>query len=383
MKKHLRQIATAALACALSLTTLAACGNKNASGEATDNASSQADTATAGKNVSDENATYVSQLDIEKYIDIKDYKNIEVTVSSYDVTDEMVDYYFTQQLSQLAPSVASEKFVTDRAVANGDLINLDFAGYKDGVAFDGGTAEGYTLLIGSHSFIDGFEDGLIGVNPGESVDLNLTFPENYGQADLAGADVVFTCKVNGIIPEEEVVALFNVTSGTAAAKGFDGMKATLKSLIEESYESQYQSELENAIAEKLQEMAEFKEEFPNSLIIKYQENAREVLQQYADMYQTDIDTLASQMLGITADQFIQDNSYNQLKIDAALAFVAAKEGIEIDDKELADRIDQYITDSGVDPESEELATLEPLEYKDSFIAGDAMEYLKTVVKVNK
>ena len=70
MKKHLRQIATAALACALSLTTLAACGNKNASGEAADNASSQADTATAGKNVSDENATYVSQLDIEKYIDI-------------------------------------------------------------------------------------------------------------------------------------------------------------------------------------------------------------------------------------------------------------------------------------------------------------------------
>lgn len=86
-------------------------------------------------------------------------------------------------------------------VKEGDLVNIDYVGKKDGVAFDGGTAQGYNLGIGTDSFIDGFEDGLIGVKTGKTVDLNLTFPENYGTADLAGAKVVFTVTVNYICGE--------------------------------------------------------------------------------------------------------------------------------------------------------------------------------------
>ena len=86
-------------------------------------------------------------------------------------------------------------------VKEGDLVNIDYVGKKDGVAFEGGTAQGYNLGIGTDSFIDGFEDGLIGVKTGKTVDLNLTFPENYGTAELAGAKVVFTVTVNYICGE--------------------------------------------------------------------------------------------------------------------------------------------------------------------------------------
>ena len=87
-----------------------------------------------------------------------------------------------------------------REVQDGDTVNIDYTGYKDGEAFDGGSTNGAgaDLTIGSHSYIDGFESGLIGKKVGETVDLNLTFPEDYGVEDLAGADVVFTVTINGI-----------------------------------------------------------------------------------------------------------------------------------------------------------------------------------------
>ena len=83
-----------------------------------------------------------------------------------------------------------------RPAAEGDTANIDYSGTKDGVAFDGGTAEGYDLKLGSGTFIDGFEDGVIGMNVGDEKDLNLKFPDNYGSADLAGQEVVFHVKLN-------------------------------------------------------------------------------------------------------------------------------------------------------------------------------------------
>lgn len=92
---------------------------------------------------------------------------------------------------------------TEGAVADGDTANIDYIGKKDGVAFEGGTDKGYDLTIGSDSFIDGFEDGLIGVAIGDTVDLNLTFPENYGNEELNGAAVVFTVTVNYVTTDEK------------------------------------------------------------------------------------------------------------------------------------------------------------------------------------
>lgn len=129
-------------------------------------------------------------LNILDYVDLGDYKGIELTKSITKVTDDDV----TNEME----SKAVELTGSDVTVEDGDTAIIDFVGKLNGVAFDGGTASNYELKIGSGSFIDGFEDGLIGVKKGDTVDLNLTFPESYQSTELAGKDVVFTVTVNGV-----------------------------------------------------------------------------------------------------------------------------------------------------------------------------------------
>lgn len=135
---------------------------------------------------------------LSKYIKLGDYKNIPVDTKS-DTFKEFYDDVLSSDIS------TNDLYVrkTEGTVASGDTANIDYEGKKDGVAFDGGTAQGYNLTIGSGSFIDGFEDGLIGKKIGDTVDLNLTFPEDYQSTDLAGKAVVFTVKINYVKTDEE------------------------------------------------------------------------------------------------------------------------------------------------------------------------------------
>ena len=135
---------------------------------------------------------------LSKYINLGEYKGIKVDTKS----DEFKEFYNSVISSDVSSNDLYVK-KTEGGVANGDTVNIDYTGKKDGVAFDGGTAEGYDLTIGSNSFIDGFESGLIGKKIGETVDLNLTFPENYDSSELAGKAVVFTVKINYVKTEEE------------------------------------------------------------------------------------------------------------------------------------------------------------------------------------
>ncbi len=132
-------------------------------------------------------------VELSDYVDLGEYKGIKVDTSS----DKFATYYD----EVIDSDVNSNEFFTREEtssgkIEDGDVANIDYVGKKDGVAFEGGTADGYDLEIGSGTFIDGFEEGLIGVEIGKTVDLDLTFPENYGNEELAGADVVFTVKVN-------------------------------------------------------------------------------------------------------------------------------------------------------------------------------------------
>ena len=135
---------------------------------------------------------------LSKYITLADYKGLKVDTKS----DEFKEYYGNMISSDVSSNNLYVK-KTEGTVANGDTANIDYTGKKDGVAFDGGTAAGYDLTIGSNSFIDGFETGLIGKKIGDTVDLNLKFPENYSSAELAGKAVVFTVKINYVKTDEE------------------------------------------------------------------------------------------------------------------------------------------------------------------------------------
>lgn len=139
--------------------------------------------------------------DFSQYVTVGQYKGIEYNKAETTLTDDEVTDHINQMLIQ--SGLTQNKEVTDRPVEDGDVVNIDFVGKKDGVAFEGGSAEGHDLEIGSGSFIDGFESGLIGANIGETKNLNLKFPDDYDNTELAGADVVFEVKINSI---SEVVA---------------------------------------------------------------------------------------------------------------------------------------------------------------------------------
>lgn len=187
----------------------------------------------------------LQDLDIDKYVTLNDYKNMKVEVYKPQTQDQDIEQYIDSELLK--------GYITDRAVADGDVANIDYEGKKDGVAFEGGTASGFDLEIGSGSFIPGFEEKLIGVMPGETVDLDLTFPEGYREPSFAGQPVVFTVTVNGIA---ESISYADATDADLARLGlsyeskealWDAAKAEVEKSAEEAFEASKTSAILNQI----------------------------------------------------------------------------------------------------------------------------------------
>ncbi len=143
----------------------------------------------AGKNLK-----FTCEVFVVPEVTLGEYKGVAVKATKTEVTDAQVEAKLEEERNKQATEVSVE----DRAVAEGDTVNLDYMGTVDGVAFAGGTAEGQTLKIGSHTFIPGFEEQMVGMNIGEEKDLNVTFPEKYHSDELAGKAAVFHVKVNAI-----------------------------------------------------------------------------------------------------------------------------------------------------------------------------------------
>lgn len=255
--------------CLLGVMTLgiSACGDKNATDEVQDTQiSTEAGTSTEAQSaavpetmaqdtgssildaerVSDrEDYVGLEDLDIDEYVTLNDYKNMKVTAYKPETTDEDIEQYINSEMLT--------GYITDRKVENGDVVNIDYEGKKDGVAFDGGTASGYDLEIGSGSFIEGFEEGLIGVMPGETVDLDLAFPEGYREETLAGQPVVFTVTVNGIAESMEYadatdadLARFGLSYETKDAL-WKAAKAEVEKNAEEVFETSKTSAILNQV----------------------------------------------------------------------------------------------------------------------------------------
>lgn len=148
--------------------------------------------------VNDDGVAFHATVTVKPEVTLGDYKGIKLDKVEYNVTVDDVQAEIDRARKQAGRRVE----VTGRAVENGDIVNLDYSGSADGVKFDGGTAQGQELVIGSGSFIPGFEDGMVGMNVGETKDITVKFPENYHAENLAGKDAVFTVTVNKIEKEE-------------------------------------------------------------------------------------------------------------------------------------------------------------------------------------
>ncbi|MBQ1942440.1 MAG: trigger factor, partial [Clostridia bacterium] len=177
---------------------------------------------------------------------------------------------------------SSYEEITDRAAKEGDTANIDYSGSVDGVKFEGGTSAGYDLVLGSHSFIPGFEEGVVGMTVGEEKDIEVTFPEEYHAKDLAGKKAVFAVKVNAlklkVLPELTDDLVKDGSEYQTVQELEEGIKANLKS----SKERQAKMEDENKIIEKITEATEV--EVPEILIEKQIDNMVQDME-YRMMYQ--------------------------------------------------------------------------------------------------
>lgn len=269
-----------------------------------------------------------SKTDLSDYVELSKYKGIEVKTDS----DTMKENRENVIANDILDNDLKVK-ITEGTVKNGDTVNIDYVGRKNGIAFDGGTAKGYDLEIGSGSFIDGFEDGLIGKEIGSTVDLNLTFPENYGSSDLAGAAVVFTVTINYIPTDDDMTP-----------------EQYYSDLGFESYEAYMADVEERAVKNYLLNYV-----LSNSIVVEYPEKDEEML---LDMileaenynaymtYQTDLETYVNNEAGKTLDEYTSEIKSSQVTPMMAnhLVFysILDAEGIEIDKKAIEDKISEEL-----------------------------------------
>ncbi|MCR5297273.1 MAG: trigger factor [Clostridiales bacterium] len=184
-------------------------------------------------------------------VTLGEYKGLTVEIDQQKLTDEMVDARISQDQDKASRTLD----VDDRPVQNGDTVNLDYAGTVDGVAFAGGTAQNQTLVIGSHQFIDGFEDQMIGMAIGEEKDLQVKFPDEYHAEELKGKDAVFHVKVNGIQVTEKPALDDDFAADISEYNTFDEYKASIVKELTDRINKNNDIAAENALVEKAAENA--------------------------------------------------------------------------------------------------------------------------------
>lgn len=267
-------------------------------------------------------------LAVRPEVTIADYKGIEVEVPSADVTDDDVD----ARIHELQHRNARRVEVEGRAAQDGDIAVIDFRGLLDGVAFDGGTAQNHELELGSGQFIPGFEAQVIGHNPGESFDVNVTFPEEYHAEDLAGKPVVFEVTLHELKCEE----LPEVDDDFAQEVGEDyntvaDLKAGIADELKDSKAKQAEDIFAQAVQEKLADMLEG--EIPDAM---YQRRAQQNVELFLDRIQIPMDRYL-EITGEAQEDFMARmlaQSTGQVKVELALEKVAEAEGYAPTEEEI-------------------------------------------------
>ncbi len=197
---------------------------------------------------------------VKPEVKIEKYTGLKIRKFEYNVTDEDVE----KEAKKLTESQATTVEVQDRPCKLGDVVNIDFSGSCDGEKFAGGTAEGYDLELGSGSFIPGFEDALVGMNTGESRDINVTFPQDYQADNLRGKAAVFAVKLNKITEKQYPELTDEYVKAHAGAESVEAYKAKLRERLEKSAESRGRDETENSILAEISKYTQV--EIPNAMI---------------------------------------------------------------------------------------------------------------------
>ena len=358
---------------AASVLALGACSN----GQGQDPAASPSSGPSSG--ATDPAATgYLASVldyDMTQYVTIGDYRNLELGYENVALSEEEKTSEYVGFLAEFSGQIEGSEGVKDRPVEFGDVVCLDYCGKKDGVAFEGGTATGYLLGIGSNTFIPGFEDGLIGWMPGEEQDLPISFPENYGNADLAGQAVVFTCTVQYIVDPEAILTEANthLEEGQDPFEDIETFENYYYDQLQVQVDDYNKSNIKNVLYEKLPEIVTTVQDLPQELVDSYSVQITRAVNSLASSYGVDAETYAG-YYGQSLDEFVAGYAKNQMYYDAALYLIASENDLFPSDEEYNEWISGLKAQSGVSDE-EFFAGASETEYKVYFFEEQVADYL--------
>lgn len=314
----------AAVLCACTIMTFSACGGEKESTEVTE----QQSKATS--------ADY--RLDYAKQVKkLCDYTSVPVELSSqYDITDEAVNDYFTRLISAYGSKAYHE--VTDRTtVAADDYVDVDYTGYKDGEAFEGGAAEGVLIdvanncQVGGSGFIEGFTAGLEGASVGDEIDCDVTFPEEYGNEDLAGQPVVFKFKINAIY-DKNPVSISEIDDAFVNEVFGENTGVTTVEKLKEEINNDLEVKKKNAASVEIIEYI-----VENSEIEIPEDYLKLRLKEYVSYVVENYGATEEDAKNEGKDQLVE-----QIKQEIVLGYIAEKEGIKLDDDGYNDFITNYV-----------------------------------------
>ena len=277
---------------------------------------------------------FTAEVAVKPEVTLGEYKGLKVDKISTRVTAKEVDAKLEEEQKKNARTVTVE----DRAVQDGDEVVLDFEGFVNGVAFEGGKGENYPLTIGSGSFIPGFEEQLIGVEAEKEVEVNVTFPEEYHAADLAGKEAVFKCTVHEIKVKELPELDDEFAAEVSEFDTLDAYKADIKAKIKEEKLSEGKRKQEDQAVEKAVENASM--DIPEAMI---DTQVQQMIQEFSQRMQSQGLTMEQyfQFTGMTADKMREEmrpQAVKRIETRLVLEAVAKAENIEVTDEKVEEEI---------------------------------------------
>lgn len=283
------------------------------------------------------------KVTVSPEVELGDYKSLEATKIPVIVEDFEIDEQINQMLERNARYISIE----DRDIIDGDMVSINFEGFVDGVAFEGGKAENYDLTIGSGAFIPGFEDQLIGHKSGEEFDIDIKFPAEYAE-NLAGKDAVFKIKINEIKQKELPELDDDFAKDVSEFDTIDELKSDLHKQLEERKINEIEASVEEQLLEQLAGLV--KAEIPQVMIEKTMDDSVNEFAYRMQSQGMDLDTYL-QFTGMTKEDFresLREKSETQVKIDLALEKIIELEKIEVTPEALEGEYQKFAQMYGVE-----------------------------------
>jgi trigger factor len=305
-------------------------------------------------------------------VTLGEYKNLTVEKHEHEVTDEMVQQRIDQDIEEASRIIDVE----GRPLQVGDIVNLDYAGSVDGVAFEGGTAKEQKLTIGSNQFIPGFEEQMVGMEIGAEKDLNVTFPTEYHAKELAGKDAVFHVKVNSVQTKEKPEMNDEFAKDVSEFDTLDEYKADIRAKLEDEAKKHTEIALENSLVEKAVENASC--DIPNAMVesqIDYMLQEMKMRMAYQGMRFEDYLKYTNQ----TEEQvraMYKDEAAKRVKMELVLEAIKKAENIVPSDEEIDKALKEQAERSGL-KEEDIRKNEQQMEYiKDSAAINMVVELMK-------